>query len=149
MTRKKAIEEEFTNWVNANPDKKKMYGEALTLLKDGYSELKQYKLPETYFTEAAVGSEAMLFAFKANRMLAKAIENPEGDEWEGTKAGLLGMAQGHFKDYNIKTDKKVTARMMEMYANEISPEFHPAAFAKSKGDWKKWVEKKLCEISFH
>ncbi|MEM7162976.1 MAG: S46 family peptidase [Bacteroidota bacterium] len=146
--KKKAIENDFSNWVNADASRQKKYGETLTLLEEGYKELSQFKLPETYFTEAAVGSEAMLFAFRANRMMGAAIEEPSGEKWEATKAGVMAFAADHWKDYDIKTDKKVTARMMEMYNNDISSEFHPEAFAKAKGDWKKWVDKNYAKSIF-
>ncbi len=146
--KKKTIENDFTAWVNKDASRKKKYGEAISLLEEGYKELAQYKLPETYFSEAAVGSEAMLFAFRAGRMLGGAIEEPSGEKWEAAKAGLMAFAEGHWKDYDLTTDKKVTARMMEMYANNISSEFHPTGFAKAKGDWMKWTEKNFAKSVF-
>ena len=146
--KKLAIENDFNAWVGKDNSRKDNYGEAVSLLESGYAKLEKYKLPETYLTEAAFGSEIMLFAYRANRIIGKALENPTGEEWDGAKAALMGMAQGHFKDYNLPTDKKVTVRMMEMYANDVAPEFHPAFFAKAKKSFSKWADKTYAKSIF-
>ena len=57
-----------------------------------------------------------------------------------------------FKNYNPSTDQKITAAMMELFAQDVSPEFHPDIFStikgKYKGDYKKYADKMFATSIF-
>ena len=63
MGEKEKIEREFTAWVNADPARKAKYGNALTLIKEGYEAMHPYNVAMSYMQEAALqGPEVPLFA---------------------------------------------------------------------------------------
>jgi len=145
-------ENDFSAWVNAEPKRKEVYGESVGLLKNGYEGSRPYVLPKTYIEEAAFGSEILTLAIRAYR-LSMALGDPAAtDAIEAAKAILAERADGHFKDYNMGTDKKVTARMFEMYADHVAPEFQPEflkdAKKKYKGDWNKFIDKMFAKSLF-
>jgi hypothetical protein len=142
----------FTAWIGQDAKRKESYGEAVGLLKSGYEGSRPYVLPKTYIEEAAFGSEILSLAIRAYR-LSMALENPSDTAAIAAgKAGLAQRAEGHFKDYNMGTDKKVTARMFEMYSDNVSADFQPEflkdAKKKYKGDWNKFVEKMFAKSLF-
>ena len=61
-------------------------------------------------------------------------------------------AEGYFKNYNSPTDQKITAALMELFAADISAEFHADVFntilKKYKGDYKKYVDKMFATSVF-
>lgn len=141
--KKQKLEDDFVSWANGDMNRKSKYGEAVPALREGYAGIEKYKLAETYLQEAAFGSEILLMAYRAGQLKA-ALDAEDEQMIEGTKAALIERAKGHFKDYNKGTDMKVTARMMEMYAEAISTEFQPAFMLKAGGknaDWDKWTKK--------
>lgn len=138
-------ENEFNAWVAKDPKRVETYGEATDLLKNGYLGSRPFVLPMTYVEEAAFGSEILTLAIRGYR-LSLALQNPDDmNAIEGAKAILANRAEGHFKDYNLGTDKKVTARMFEMYSDNVAEIYHPQflkdAKKKYKGDWTKYVDK--------
>lgn len=64
--KKQEIEKSYSDWVNASDSRKAEYGEALSLIEKGYEKQKPYVLSATYFYEAVVGSEILLFSYRAN-----------------------------------------------------------------------------------
>ncbi len=62
--KKKAQEDAFTAWVNEDDARKKEYGEALTMLDEGFKEYSDYTLAQVYRREAGFGSEIIRFAIE-------------------------------------------------------------------------------------
>ncbi len=56
--KKKTQEDELMAWVNADPERKKKYGEIVTLLDRGYGDRAKFERANTYMQEAAFGSES-------------------------------------------------------------------------------------------
>lgn len=146
VDQKKALEDEFTSWVNANQSRKEKYGEALQLIQDYYSDVEADKARD-YMAEALLrGPEIFMFAYRA-RALADLLETPETN-----KAGIDRITErmkssldGYFKDYDAATDEKIAAALMKIYAEKNSKEYQPAFFneiqKKYKGDYQKYADK--------
>jgi len=143
------IENQFNSWANGDATRKAKYGEAIQMLKDGYATLDKYAKADAYLQEAAFGSEAFLLSYRATA-LAAALEVDDKESIDGGVMALKGRASGHWKDYNVGTDKKLTARMLEMYYNNIDKEFHPEFLAKAAkgGKFKAYVEKMFAKSIF-
>ncbi len=151
--KKVALENEFQAWANADPARKKKYGETIKLLKEGYAGIESTVLPNAYVQEAAFGSEIMAFSLRGGYRLFDALSSEDKAEYVKPMAERLrGMAVDHFKDYNQATDRKVTAKMLERYANDIPEAYQPAwlkaAKLKAKGNWKKYVDKMFAKSIF-
>lgn len=146
LEKKKAIEDEFTRWVNADNGRTKKYGKALDYIKDAYTDLEVKKAQE-YMAEAMVrGPEIFMFAYRATpvyRLLSDGESRPEFLEM--IKNRITDGMDSHFKDYHAETDMKVAAALMKLYAENIDPKYHPAFFAevkkKYKGDFDKYTER--------
>ena len=143
--KKQAIEKDFDTWIKSNDANSKKYGEALGLIEKGYKTQTPYVLASTYFNEAVVGSEILLYSYRANG-LEKALTMGEPDPKKISKLiqGMKKRSASHFKDYDMATDKEVTAAMLEMYYNDLPKDQQPKYFldlvAKNKGDFTKLTE---------
>jgi len=146
IDQKKALEDEFTNWVNASESRKEKYDEALTLIEDYYSNVKADKARE-YMNEALIrGPEIFNFAYKAN-MLGQMLEKPEENKLyiERVVSRMKSGLDDYFKDYDAATDEKIAAALMKIYAQKNSTAYQPAFFSeiqkKYKGDYQKYAAK--------
>ncbi len=146
VEKKKLIEEEFTNWVNANPERQEKYGQALEFIEQAYSDVSVDKARE-YMAESMIrGPEIFMYAYRAlpvYKMLSDDKLSPEIKEIIQVRL-TEGMAS-HFKDYDAETDMRIAAELMELYAENIEPEYHPAFFAevkkRYKGNFEKYAER--------
>ena len=146
VVKKEAIEDEFTNWVNADEARVELYGEALDLIADAYSDIDDDKARE-YMAEAMLrGPEIFMFAYRASplyRMLEKDDVNEERVKMvaDRIKQGL----DKFFKDYDAETDKKVVAELMQLYAEnndaQYYPDFMKEIVDKRKSDFARFSEK--------
>lgn len=142
IEKKKQQEEEFTNWVNENPERREKYGKALEYIEQAYSNVGVDKARE-YMAESMVrGPEIFMFAYRAlpvYKMLSDDKLSPEIREI--VQARLTEGMDAHFKDYDATTDMKITAALLDLYAKNIEPTYHPAFFAEVKKKYKGNFEK--------
>ncbi|MDD2346618.1 MAG: S46 family peptidase, partial [Bacteroidales bacterium] len=67
---KTKIENDFTAWVNANPNRKEEYGSSLNMIKEAYSYMSQYEVARWYYLEGvARGPEVILFSYRYTRLI--------------------------------------------------------------------------------
>ena len=139
--KKKAIEDDFLVWANANPERKAKYGDALKMIEDGYKAGAAYALPLTYMNEAVFqGSENIYYSFSAFSlyMTLQTQANQKDKEKkaamdESIKAQAEELAagiKGQFKDYDFDTDKELFETLMGMYFKNIPKEY--SAFWKEE-----------------
>lgn len=146
VAKKQLLEKDFQNWVNSDPARKDKYGRTLISLEDAIKARRPYVhafqyLSETFFT----ASEIIGAGISYYQLYGVMTYSPDSTALiqkltEQTRAGLSDF----FKDYSIATDKKVTAAMLKLYAENVSPDYYPeflkVAIAKSKGDFTKYVD---------
>lgn len=140
--KKQKIESDFETWAKSNDELSAKYGNALNLIEQGYKKQEPYVLASTYFGEAIVGSEILLFSYRANGLqMALAKGEPDPKKIDKLIQGLKGRSVKHFKDYDQGIDMEVTAAMLEMYYNDVAQEQQPDYFIelveKNKGDFDK------------
>ncbi len=146
IEKKKQLEEEFTNWVNASPERRDKYGKALEYIEQAFSDVSVDRARE-YMAESMVrGPEIFMFAYRAlpiYKMLSEESLSPEIKEI--IQARLTEGMDSHFKDYSAETDKKIAAELMQLYADNIEPVYHPAFFAevkkRYKGNFRKYADR--------
>jgi len=137
--KKQAIEAEFSDWANQEQNKDK-YGDALKYIEDGYKMQQAYVLTSTYFGEAIVGSEILLFSYRANGLqMALSKGEPDATKVDKLIQNLKSRSAKHFKDYDAAIDQEVTAAMLEMYYNDLAKDQQPQYLldlvSKNKGDF--------------
>lgn len=139
----KRVEEEFDSWINEDSARIKKYGNILTSInlsvKNRESDLHniQYMI-EAFFR----ASEILDFATDA-RGLYYSMRQYKMDEEEINDEiyNLKKQSEIYFKNYDRETDKAVTRSMVELYYNDVLPDFHPDFYKKLKGDISKSSEK--------
>lgn len=146
IAKKKAIEDNFTKWLNTNNSRKEKYGKALGLIESSYADVEVNKAQE-YISEALIrGPEIFMFANHA-RPLLNLLKKPEEnkDRIERITKGILNSMERFFKDYDAATDQKVAGTLMQLFADNNNSKYYPAFFAevqkKYKGDFSKFAEK--------
>ena len=144
MGNKQEIEKQFTEWVNADPARKAIYGDVLSMIQQGYGDMKDYSVATAYVQEALAGPEAHLFAYRAGRMIADLCDKDLTPEQKAdVKADLREMAKAFFKDFNAEVDTKLFATMFRMYSDNVGSDLHPDIIdlvnTKYKGDYDKFA----------
>jgi len=141
VDKKRGIENDFTNWVNADEARKEKYGDVLSEIEEGYNNIGDMIDPFLYINFALMGPDIIGYAqdfTQFEQQLNDKKENPNAPE--ETAKELKESAPDHFKDYNVQTDKKLLAGLFELYAQKIPenqwPDFFTELNKKYKGDFK-------------
>lgn len=131
IDKKKELEDEFQQWVNKKPARKAKYGDALKLINEGYKELEEYILPKTYFGEAVFGSEILLMGYYMSPMRGILEQkDPDPKQLNAQIQRVKKKAEDFYKDYDVATDKDVTAELLKIYYNDIDKDIMPEYFKK-------------------
>jgi len=150
--KKQNIENEFSKWVNADPQRKDTYGNVLSDLADVYGQYSKSGFYETvwYFQMAFFASQAMPFPMEAQGMINILKSDLKGDDLATAMAPFVATGNEHFKDYNPATEQKILAAILEMYRTDINadalPDIYNLIDKKFKGDVNLFA-KKLFETS--
>ena len=143
--KKLAIENKFTDWVNADPDRKAKYGNALTDINEGYKKMAEDFKPLIYTNLAFNGSEILTYSRQFNKLLSLLEDKKENEEAiKTTIEKLKEDSEEHFKNCNEATDIKVMAAMLELFNQNVSSEVQPGYFKKMtkkfKGNYNDFAE---------
>jgi hypothetical protein len=145
--KKVAIEDDFQSWIQKSGDKSiQTYGNVISDISDAYVVLDKYEIPRQYFFEAIYRGADVMGMANRFRGLYNYLSEEEVDQEKvnNVSKSISGSLAGYFKDYNLPTDKKLFASMLEMYHTDVAAEFQPEYFsklvAKNKGDFSKLTE---------
>lgn len=165
---KKAIEDQFTAWVNKDPKRVAKYGTTIQMLEEAYTSTDAGIKSSVYVIEAGLrGADISLFGFRVGSYVSamettedemeEALKKAETDEEKAAiKAAaeeklkryteaLQALGDAHFKDYNAEVDQALLASTLEIYNMNISDDQKPEFFAKVnkkfKGDYDKFAAK--------
>jgi len=134
IERKQATEQEFRNWLDANPNKKALYGDVLPALEKAYTSTDDIQRVLTYLNEAFTGGAEII------RYALMATMNVKNDSVQNffEKRLLPG-----YKDYEPALDEKVLAAMLQVVKKEVSaqnlPDIYKEIDKKYKGDYGKYA----------
>jgi hypothetical protein len=133
--KKQEFEKRFTDWI-AEDASRNVYKNLLNDFEQIYNELNTYSLLNDYYSEALLAPEIIRFAGRFND-IAKA---KTAEERKKTLESLQNETVTFFKNYNVETDKKIFAEVMQTYFQNIPKEYHPDFFIKlcneNKNDFK-------------
>ncbi|GHT11294.1 hypothetical protein FACS189426_12960 [Bacteroidia bacterium] len=135
IERKQATEQEFQKWLNANPAKKAIYGEALDLLEKSYTSTNEAQRILTYLSEAFTGgAEIIRYALNVANTDIKRANLADYFEVRIRPA---------YKDYEPTLDEKVLAAMLQIVKERVPAKNLPDIYAeidkKYKGDYVKYA----------
>ena len=154
--KKKAIEDAYVKWANADKKRAAKYGNAITLIEEAYKKNNQYTLPNVYFEEAIFqGPDVFSFVmgnFGFRSEMKGALASEDEEKIEAAKKGIKEAAPGYFKDYNQEIDENLLASMLEMFYTNVDAAYHPATLTeiktKYKGDFKAFAKKYYSKSPF-
>jgi hypothetical protein len=144
LTKKRALETQFSNWAMEGGDATAVYKNILPSLKEAYEIRAEYMLAYSYAVECLItGTELYYFAYNA-KALEKALEGQKTDEVNAAVTELRKIAAEFYKNYDITTDKETMVALLELYGKTIDETWHPTQYGiinkKFKGNYRKYVD---------
>lgn len=120
--RKKKLETEFQNRVNANPELKSKYGTVLSDLNKAYDELKSYGLARDYYTEIISRIELFTIAAQLNMLVAAFDKDGQGG-YNTRLPQIKSRLASFYGDYSPVVDQKMIAVLLTLYVNDQDEKF--------------------------
>ncbi len=140
INKKQEFEKQLTEWINADENRKAKYGNLLPTYKKIYKTLEPLDYVEQYMFEAIFGIETINYTWKFNK-----LEQLEGDKQKEAIEKFKKTIHGHFKNFNLETDKKIFAALYKMYADSVPDEYQlelvKMVNKKYKGNFNKYANK--------
>jgi hypothetical protein len=152
--RKKELEEQFAKWFNENKDRSLKYRDALYNISTAYETINKYEAAVRYNSEAIVrGCEIIAFSRNFNKLaeeLAKVAPNQQLVRNYITQA--TEASNQYFKNYNMATDVKMLAAMLQLYYDNVPKQMQPAYLGKIhkkyKGNFEEYANKIFSKTIF-
>ena len=143
VEKKQEFEKGFQAWADANSN---IYKDVLPKYKSIYEKLTPLTKIEAYLYEGIMAIE--MVRFSGNFRDAEIWLSSNDSTLNITLEKYKQSAKGFYKDFNLPTDKKIFAKMLKMYEENISPENFPDLFKewqkKYNGNWSACAEE-ICE----
>ncbi|MDD3877648.1 MAG: S46 family peptidase [Bacteroidales bacterium] len=143
--RKRALENDFIQWVNSNAEARRRYTDIVPSIGRAYELLREFSQARWYFMEAiARGGELIMFSRRFESLyneIKKADKDPV--KIERMSSSLRASLNDFYKDYNLETDKKIFIAMLQMYYADVPSNLQPALLGqihtKYRGDFNKYA----------
>jgi len=152
VDKKRAIEQEFSNWLNQNEERKAKYGQALPMLNEAYANVTD-DVAIKYIDEAILrGPDIFNYAHTFDALYRNLQSGNNKVQISTNVLSLYDRIQPFFKDYDAETDCKQVAALTKIYADNVDPMYYPAFIAeiqtKYKGDYTAWAKKLFAKSIF-
>ena len=136
--KKKATEDKLAQWIAENPERKTKYGTALSDIEAAYKTIDKYTVQKYYYYEAIKYGPEILKASLAYEDLLKELqkETPDQEKIKKMTEDLSKKADAFFKDYNLATDKKLYAKMLEMFHGNVVLDQQPQLLIEESNKFK-------------
>ncbi|MDR3061113.1 MAG: S46 family peptidase [Dysgonamonadaceae bacterium] len=137
IERKQALEQQFIDWINQDPERKDFYGEALELIKTGYESTDEIQKNMVYLVETLLtGTELTYLASLV--MTFDMTKSKEEMNQEFNEVILPA-----YKDYDPALDRNVFAAMLKILKKRLPENKLPSIYKeidkKYKGDCDKYA----------
>ena len=144
--RRLAQEEDFVDWVNADPQRKAEYGDIFTGIKQKWDILDEIEKSFVYHREAGWnGGEAIAFSRRFMRINKMFEDKADKADIRAAAEKMQPAVENFFKDYSMPLDQDVTAALLGLFYNNIPAELRPSEVTRigdeNKGDFSTFVAK--------
>jgi len=138
LEQKEQQENEFTNWVNGNEQRKQKYGKALDLMKKAVEQRATFNHTLQYTYECFFSSsEIIAIANRANGLYSALLKEPENKSLIDSLAKILKTRWEDFtEEYNASTDMKVIPAALQLYKDNVPEDLQPDLFNLIKSKYK-------------
>ncbi|MBQ9469588.1 MAG: S46 family peptidase [Bacteroidales bacterium] len=128
VERKRENEANFTKWVNATPERRAKYGQALPTIEHVVSSRAELQHAMSFYNEALLrGTELIGLAIRFEA-LEKLLADGDPKATSERAEGLKGYARAFYKDYSMPTDQKVAKAMYRLFCEHVDKKFQPEGF---------------------
>ena len=147
IEKKKEYEDRLMKWVNEDEARKAKYGEILSKYRDLYEKLKDYTLVNNFTSDAffSNGAEAVGFARNMVTLAGMYENNSDPEKIDVVKNEIVQGAKGFFKNYDADTDRKLFVAVMQLYGENLKPEWQAEEYIRLKnlyrGDFQALADK--------
>lgn len=142
VNKKIAEEKAFADWVNADADRRKMYGSLLSDMKKLYVDYNKQMKAFTFVSETFIGVE--FYKFMCTRLHRFSV-GCQADGWTEDKLAqerqdLAKAVESFFSGYNLDIDSECFVELMYYYFSAQDPELIPQELHKyinmPKSEWE-------------
>lgn len=138
---KKSIEDAFQAWVNLDENRKAKYGSVIDDFKTVYKTSSETRANEAivYAGELLMGARILYIAFQTGELSSR-FDSADFNEMisiNKTRAAKF------YKTFNPELEKDILLKMLDVYAQNVAPEYMPDCYLtiekKFKNDYRKYV----------
>ena len=135
---KEEIQNDFTKWLNANDARKTKYGKALSTIENAVKGRAEYAHATQYLSECFFQSVEIAGASGRLSSLLPLLDNSKKNKKKIKEASakIQTSADAFFKNYNMPTDKKVSAAMLAVFFKDIDSKYYPEIYSMIEGKYK-------------
>ena len=135
---KKATEDKLAQWISQDPTRQADYGTALNDIENAYKTIDKYTIQKYYYYEAIKYGPEIINASSAYKALFAELEKekPNEEKIADMTKELSKKADAFFKDFNEPTDKKVLAKMYEMFHQYVVLDQQPQYLIDISNEYK-------------
>ena len=151
--RRLAQEEDFMNWVNADPKRKAEYGDIFTGIKAKWDILDEIEKSFVYHREAGWnGGEAISFSRRFMRINQMFEDKADKADIKAAAEKMQPAVETFFKDYSMPLDQDVTAALLNLFYKNIPANLMPSEILRigleNNGDFTEYVAKAFAKSVF-
>ncbi|MBQ6101488.1 MAG: S46 family peptidase, partial [Bacteroidales bacterium] len=141
-----AQEEDFMNWVNADPKRKAEYGDIFKGIVKKWNILDEIEKSFVYHREAGWnGGEAIAFSRRFMRINQMFEEKADKADIKAAAEKMQPAVETFFKDYSMPLDKDVTAALLALFYKNNEANLMPSEILRigleNGGDFTEYVSK--------
>ena len=144
--KRQAQEEDFMNWVNADPQRKAEYGNIFEGIQQKWQILDEIQKSFVYHREAGWnGGEAIAFSRRFMRLNKMFEDDTDKADIKAAAAKMQSQVDAFFKDYDMALDQDVTTALLSLFYKNIPAELMPSEVLRigqeNLGDFSAWTAK--------
>ena len=144
--RRLAQEEDFMNWVNADPKRKAEYGDIFKGIKAKWDILDKIEKSFVYHREAGLnGGEAITLSRRFMRINKMFETKADKADIKASVEKMQPQVDAFFKDYSMPLDQDVTTALLGLFYKNIPAELRPSEVTRigdaNDGDFSAYVAK--------
>lgn len=126
--KKQELEQRFTDWVNADEQRRIKYGEALNTIQESIENTNEYEYFLTYFMECVWSGPEILRFSRQFQSIEKALQDNDRDALNTAIESLKNRANALFKDYDFSTDMELMSICFDVFFKNVPIQQQPESF---------------------
>lgn len=153
VEKKMALENDFAQWVSADPTRKLNYGDVLPTFDKLYSRFKPIAITNDFNREAVNAVELISFASNFTPIIIEyGKEKPDTKKIESLVISLRSTAKAFYSEFYLPIDREVFSNMMKVYYENVPKENLPLFLSsianQYQGNWHNFANEIYSQTVF-